>query len=209
MCMGAIEICESGSRARAGERMSWWNVMAVMVRVRAGIRGGLAVAAVLSFAALNAHGLALGPPGITVQLGNRVTNWGDAATFEEWLAMWDLPADTDPEADPLGKGMTYREQFIAGMNPLDPDSVFRFLQIKPEENGIALSWSGFSQRAYALERSSDLGKTWTVIKERIYVLAITPGPITFSYTDTTATGSGPYFYRVRVDWTEEKGSPDP
>jgi ABC-type transport system substrate-binding protein len=182
--------------------------MTVIGRVRAVFLGGVAVAAVLSFSALPAQAQALEPLGITAQIGNQVTNWDDAATFEEWLEMWGLPPDTDPETDPLGKGMTYREQFIAGMNPLDPDSVFRFLQIKPEENGIALSWSGFSQRAYALERSSDLGRTWIVIEENIFVFAITPGPITFSYTDTTATGSGPYFYRVRVHWTEEKGSPD-
>jgi hypothetical protein len=105
--------------------------------------------------------------------------------------------------------MTYREQFIAGMNPLDPESVFRFVKIKPEENGIALSWKGFSQRAYALERSSDLGKTWIVIEENIFVLVITPGPITFFHTDATATGSGPYFYRVRVHWGDETLMPDP
>ena len=41
-------------------------------------------------------------------------------TFTQWLARYGLPPDADPKGDPLGKGMTYQQQFIAGTARVDP-----------------------------------------------------------------------------------------
>jgi hypothetical protein len=124
-------------------------------------------------------------------------------TFADWLARHGLPPDTDPGADPLGKGMTYGEQFIAGTDPNDPDSIFQFVDIVHEPQGLSLRWTSFPNRVYALERSEDLESGFASLQTGIPA-NVPDGAQTGlnTHLDTTATGPGPYFYRVRVDLPE-------
>jgi hypothetical protein len=124
--------------------------------------------------------------------------WADAPTFEQWLQVWGLPPDTDPRANPHDKGMTYHDQFIAGTDPTDPNSVLKFIEIKPEQNGITITWDGIGWRKYTLERSEDLREGFSTLVEEFVLLSIVPGPLIHSYTDTTATGKGPFFYRILI-----------
>ncbi|MGO8678839.1 MAG: hypothetical protein ACLQVX_23590 [Limisphaerales bacterium] len=117
-----------------------------------------------------------------------------AQTFAQWLAGWGLAPTTDPNADPLGKGMTYYQQFIAGTNPLDKNSVFDFVDIQPTAQGLNIVWTSFSGRLYTLESSPAPGGVFAALQQHIAA-----APPVNTFTDTTATGHGPRFYRVLVE----------
>ncbi len=115
-------------------------------------------------------------------------------TFAQWLAQWGLAANTDPNADPLGKGMTYYQQYVAGTNPLDKNSVFEFVDIKPTAQGLNLIWTSFAGRLYTLQSSTSLTGTFTPLQQHLAAV-----PPLNSYTDTTVTGQVSRFYRVLVE----------
>jgi hypothetical protein len=117
-----------------------------------------------------------------------------AQTFAQWLAGWGLPPNTDPNADPLGKGMTYYQQFIAGTDPLDKNSVFAFVDIKPGPQGLNIVWASFAGRSYTVESSAGLGGGFAPLQQHIAAV-----PPLNTFTDTTATGQNPRFYRVVVE----------
>jgi len=73
--------------------------------------------------------------------------------------------------------------------------VLRILPVAGTNNssGIVVTWQSVSNRTYYLQRSSDLSAPFVTIQNDI------PGQAgTTSYTDTTATDCGPYFYRAGV-----------
>jgi hypothetical protein len=115
-------------------------------------------------------------------------------TFAQWLARYGLPANTDPNADPLGKGMTYLQQFLAGTDPTDKNSVFKFVDIKPDSQGLTVSWTSFAGRQYTVQRSGALGSTFTNLQEHIDA-----SPPVNSFKDTGAWNSGPHFYNVYTE----------
>jgi len=119
---------------------------------------------------------------------------GPAQTFAQWLASWGLPANTNPNADPLGKGMTYYQQFIAGTDPTDKNSVFEVVDITPAAQGLGIVWTSFAGRVYTLEFSPALNGSFTPLQQHIAA-----APPLNTYTDTAATGPGPRFYRVLVE----------
>ena len=119
---------------------------------------------------------------------------GPAQTFAQWLASWGLPLSTVPNADPLGKGMSYYQQFIAGTDPLDKNSVFEVVDIKPTPQGLNLVWTSFAGRVYTLEFSSALNGSFTPLQQHVAA-----APPLNTYTDTAATGPGLRFYRVLVE----------
>jgi hypothetical protein len=47
-----------------------------------------------------------------------------------------------PNADPLGKGISNTNQFLLGLNPVDPGSVFRILSVVSQTNGdMMITWA--------------------------------------------------------------------
>ncbi len=115
-------------------------------------------------------------------------------TFNQWLTSWGLPATTDPNADPLGKGMTYYQQFIAGTDPLDKNSVFEFVDIKPTPQGLNLVWTSFIGRVYTLESSPVVSGGFTALQQHI---AASP-PLNM-YVDPAVASGAARFYRVLVE----------
>jgi hypothetical protein len=119
-------------------------------------------------------------------------------TFAQWLASWGLATNTNPNADPLGKGMTYYQQFIAGTNPTNKYSVFDFTGVVPSPQGLVVYWTSFPNKFYTLESAATLEGDYTILQQNVPAV---PGtmPGTNSFTDTTAaTLQGPRFYRVLV-----------
>ncbi len=45
-----------------------------------------------------------------------------------------------PDADPLGKGMSNTNQFLLGLNPTNPASVFRIISVVPQSNDVVITW---------------------------------------------------------------------
>ena len=98
-------------------------------------------------------------------------------------------------ADLDGTGFTIYQDWIADLNPTNPASVLA-MQIPVATNndsGITVTWQSVNTRTYCLQRSLDLSQPFSAIQSNLVGQADTT-----SYTDTSATNTGPYFYRVCV-----------
>jgi hypothetical protein len=100
----------------------------------------------------------------------------------------------DPSTDPDGDGMSNLAEYRAGTDPNDPNSVFRFIEITPVQGGIRLGWLSANYKTYTLQRSS--GPLGTYLDIQTGITAAAP---TSTWLDATAPGSGPYFYRLRLE----------
>lgn len=101
----------------------------------------------------------------------------------------------DPNADPDHDGMKNSAELKAGTNPNDPNSRFAFVGVGPDPlGGVAIQWSSVALQKYTIQRSSDLITSFTNLTTGIDA---TPG--TNYVRDATAVGSGPFFYRIRVE----------
>jgi hypothetical protein len=115
-------------------------------------------------------------------------------TFSEWA--WRIFGITniDANADPLHKGMTYYQQYIAGTDPLDPNSVFKLISILPSQtSGIIVQWDSVPGKSYDVQRSAIVATNYIPMVTNL----LATDTIT-SFQDSTANGLGPYFYRIQV-----------
>jgi hypothetical protein len=99
-----------------------------------------------------------------------------------------------PNDDPDGDGLNNLAELHAGTDPADPNSLFQFIQVQPAmPNGVLVKWTSVAERRYILERSENLFTGFAPLQTN---LAATP-PVN-EWLDTSATGSGPYFYRLKL-----------
>jgi hypothetical protein len=62
------------------------------------------------------------------------------------------------------------------------------------QGGLRLDWLSATDKAYTLERSTNLAAGFMNLQT-----GIAATPPTNSYRDSTATGRGPFFYRLRLE----------
>ena len=115
-----------------------------------------------------------------------------------WLQQYDLPTDGSVDyVDLDGTGMNNWQKWIAGLNPTNPASVLALspLVATNNTNGITVSWQSVNTRTYYLQRALDLHAhaAFSTLQSNLIGQAGTT-----SFTDASATNSGPYFYRVGV-----------
>ena len=91
--------------------------------------------------------------------------------------------------------MSNRDELITGTNPLDPASALAVMTTQPAAQGFVLRWQSVTGQVYWIGRSSTFTtSTWSRIAGPIMNTA----PMN-THTDTTATGSASWWYRIEVD----------
>ena len=118
--------------------------------------------------------------------GNGLPDWWESQFFG---------GNANPTADPDHDGASNLAEYLAGTDPTSGASVFAFIEIrKSPAAGLIVDWSSSTNRSYRLERSTDLLSGFSAIQTNLPA-----SPPRNTYEDSTATGPGPYFYRLRVE----------
>jgi glycosidase len=99
--------------------------------------------------------------------------------------------------DADGTGMTNYQKFIAGLDPTNPSSVFRILQVQKNANGYGVLVPMAVKKTYQLQRSSSLtNPTWTNIGSP-FTEPNAPG-ILWMYDPSPDAGGPSELYRVVI-----------
>ncbi len=113
-----------------------------------------------------------------------------------WLQQYGLPISANTDAsDADGDLMNNWQEWRSGTNPTDALSILQMLSPTGYVSGVTVSWQSVSGVSYFLQRSSDLSTQppFSTVQSNLV-----GQPNTTSYTDTSAIGAGPFFYRVGI-----------
>ena len=134
--------------------------------------------------------------GGTIDIGAYEFQPGTSGLFIAWLQQYGLPTDGSADfADTDNDGMNNWNEWAAGTVATNASSVLRVFVSKKAVLGVIVRWQSVNNRTYFLERATDLGATppFSLLASNLV------GQVgTTSFTDTNATGPGPFFYRVGV-----------
>ena len=115
---------------------------------------------------------------------------------------WELEyfgrTNINPNADPTGKGMTIAQDYLAGTDPNDPESVLRITALKANPVGsVATStWTSVSSRLYYMEERTNLtAGAWTT---NVTLGLVAPDPGTTTTRVLTDAAASNRFFRVQA-----------
>jgi PKD repeat protein/endonuclease/exonuclease/phosphatase family metal-dependent hydrolase len=154
--------------------------------------------------------IATGPVGVSTNTKpNHISAW---TPFQSWQLQY-FGCTNCPQAqagaDPLGKGMSNTNQFLAGLNPTNPASVFRITSILVQGTNTVITWKTAGGRTNILQGSpGDFGNESASYLNQFYTIPppiIIPG-VGDAITNFVDDGSwwGEFsnwparYYRVRV-----------
>ena len=99
----------------------------------------------------------------------------------------------------FGSAFTVLQHWLAGTNPNDRDTDLRMTDPPVKyPQGFAIRWRSVATRTYRIERSSDLtgNPQFSPLEGATGIQGVDGIK---EYVDETATGPGPFFYRVVVE----------
>ncbi len=136
--------------------------------------------------------------GGTVDIGAYEYQTPTSVISYAYLQQYGLPTDGSVDFKNLdGTAFNVYQDWIAGLNPTNPAPVLAMVTpvTTNAATGVTVTWQSVSGITYFLQRSTNLDSQppFSTIQSNI-----TGQTNTTSYTDTTATGNVPYFYRVGV-----------
>jgi len=116
---------------------------------------------------------------------------------DAWEDRYDL-LGADPDGDADSDGMSNYAEWRAGTDPTNELSYFvisaESRMLEPVDVGVAVQWDSIRYRSYSVWKSTNLFEDFTRYEQNIFCT-----PPQNELLDTTATNSGPYFYRVTVE----------
>jgi len=132
--------------------------------------------------------------GGTVDMGAYEFQSPQSVLSYAWLQQYGLPTDGSADfaysdTDPHNNWQEWK----TWTDPTDELSVLRMLSAQPHTNGVAAAWQSVAGHRYTVERTTDAGTPFSILQSNLTGQA---GITTF--TDTTATNSDIFLYRVGV-----------
>ena len=131
------------------------------------------------------------------------------SVFQSWQLRYfgcidngSLCGQAAPNADPYGKGISNFAQFLLGLNPTNPASVFRILSAVLQSNDVVIIWATGGGPTNAVQAaggdlSGNYATNFTDISGPIAIPG--SGDTTNNYRDVGGATNGPSrYYRVRL-----------
>lgn len=120
--------------------------------------------------------------------------------FHAWLAAHGLPSDGSADyVDSDRDGMNNWQEYVAGTDPTNANSVFRLISGKQLPNtGFVLSWSSESNRFYDLGRATNLTAGTNAFTTPTSGTNLPATPPVNTYTDSVRGADVLRFYRIGV-----------
>ncbi|MDB6057732.1 MAG: hypothetical protein JWO95_1576, partial [Verrucomicrobiales bacterium] len=113
---------------------------------------------------------------------------------DDWEMTYFGDLSHDGTADTDADGLTDLQEFQAGTNPINNDSVLRCLAVATSAGGATIYWSAIPGRNYRIEYKTSIDDpTWTTLASSVTALTATA-----STTDPAAPFNTQRFYRVTV-----------
>jgi hypothetical protein len=131
-----------------------------------------------------------------ITVGNRTgSSWHDGIP-DTWRLLY-FGTVSNPlsaaNADPDGDGASNWEEFIAGTNPMDAASVFKFLPgVAPAGGSFTLQWPSVVNKVYTVQSAPSPAGPWTTVAGNLI-----GNSQTLQWTDTNASTQA-RFYRALV-----------
>jgi hypothetical protein len=108
-----------------------------------------------------------------------------------------VPTGSDPNADPDGDGLSNLQEYLAGSNPQDGNSVFRITEIQPVGNNIRITWKAGGGRTNIVQSAPSLTGMYSNMSSNIILPG--SGDTTTNYLDAGAATNAPVrFYKIRL-----------
>jgi autotransporter-associated beta strand protein len=108
----------------------------------------------------------------------------------------------DADADPLGKGMSNTNQFLAGINPTNNLSALRIISVVPQSNNLVITWTtagGYTNAVQATSGDGSGGYSTNFVDISAPIILPGNGDATTNYVDVGgATNVPSRYYRVRL-----------